>query len=156
MNLRKITMVAAGLLMTGAVLVGCKGEDGDAGADGNANVNSTTYLVTMNDWSLNSAGSGAEVLRQNPSITADVASRGVVQSFFSSDTTAAKEWLPMPTGAFSYAYRTDTVTFTINGFTGAGFDIWYKVITIPASAKVDGLDENATFEELEMVYGKLD
>lgn len=148
MNLRSFKVAAAAVAMVGIVFTGCKGEDGDDGAAGNANVSSSNYEVLAADW----AGAGI-VARQNSNITTAVVNSGAVITYASLVApTDSAVWRALPEEPLGYRYDTDTVRFTTPGFTGLNQSVWYKVIVIPAAAMYDGVDLN-DFEETKLVYG---
>ncbi len=146
MNLKSFKVAAAAIAMVGMVFTGCKGEDGDDGAAGNANVSSSNYEVVAGDWSQGQAH------KMNGAITNGVVNSGTVQAFQATDSINSKVWTAIPAGNFAFSYRTDTITFLTPGFTGANFTTYYKVVAIPAAAKIDGVDLT-NFEEVNMVYG---
>ena len=147
MNLKSFKVAAAAMVMVGMVFTGCTGEDGDDGPAGNANVQSDTYTVIDTDWS------GGRATFYHAGISQSVVNSGTVQTFFTGDSiTSETEWISLPSGNFSYTYKTDSVVFLTPGFAGANFTTYYKVVAIASGAKIEGLDENS-YEELQMVYG---
>lgn len=129
---------------------GRDGFDGFDGRDGNPIVNSQTYFVSSLDWVQTTFG--AEVIAINTNITNTIVQTGLVQVFFSVDANPnGRRWFPLPYYDYSYSYVEGSVSFEINDATGTSDDLWYKVIVIPSTAKVKGVDMN-DFEAVSTVY----
>ena len=177
MNLKRFKVAFAAILMVGTVFTACSGEDGavgPAGADGNANVNSSTFSVMSADWS--TGGIKRDTLSV-PAITRDVVMSGMVQVFQTSSMNSdSLVW-----GALPYSYL---IALSVNGQTvvtetiiqaeynvgevyltatnDRGFNITnsatypgdrqFKVVVIPSSSKIDGVNLN-NYEEVKAVYG---
>ncbi|MBL4707121.1 MAG: hypothetical protein JKY48_01600 [Flavobacteriales bacterium] len=154
MKLNGMKAALVGIAMVALVFTACSGEDGDdglagaTGATGNANVTASNYTVLQADW----AGTGSATFSA-PSIIQSVVNTGSVQAYITaapvSDSTV---WGGLPGGNFSFSYKTDSITFLTPGFTGANFTTYYKVVVIPSSAMVDGVNLD-NYEEVKMVYG---
>lgn len=172
MNLKRFKVAFAAILMVGTVFTACSGEDGAVGpagangVDGNANVQSYTYTVGANEWT-----QGAATIAV-PELTKSIADNGVVSVYYTNDslTTDTIAWRPLP-----YDFRTSSGSFIIsntyqigqvnlkaygafaNVFSNSipGRDTYWRVVLIPASAKVAGVNE-ANFEEVQAVYGLTD
>ncbi len=130
---------------------GRDGFDGFDGRDGNPIVRSQTYFVSPFDW--NVVSFGAEVNFINTDITNSVVQTGLVQAFFSLDANPnGRRWIALPYYDFSYSYVEGMVTFEHYENPGSPDDLWYKVIVIPSSAKIEGLNIN-DYEAVSAVYG---
>ncbi len=169
MNLRRFKVAFAAILMVGTVFTACSGEDGEdgeVGATGNANVQSYTYTVGANEWT-----QGAATIAV-PELTKSIADNGLVSVYYTNDplTTDTIAWRPLP-----YDFRTPSGSFIISNTyqigqvdlkaygafsnvfspTIPGVETYWRVVLIPASAKVAGVNE-ANFEEVQAVYGLTD
>ena len=173
MNLKSFKVAAAAMVMVGMVFTGCgdDGETGPAGVNGNANVSSTTFTQLTADWK---DPTGTSALRLDtlsvPAISQAVVNTGSVQVFQTfSQNTDSLVWNIMPhrylavntsqtaitnmnlLASFNVgqvyltAYSDDRLLVTID-------DMFIKVVIIPSSAKVEGVDVN-NYEELQAVYG---
>ena len=130
---------------------GRDGFDGFDGRDGSANVEANTYFVIPSDWS--AASFGGEVDGFNASITAQVMQSGLVQVYYSEDVDPiSRRWIAMPIGDFGFSYVQSTITFEVYNASSVAYNIYYKVVVIPPSAKIDGLDLN-NYEAVQAVYG---
>ena len=130
---------------------GRDGFNGFDGRDGNLFVTSETYFVSTLDW--NTVSFGAEVNFINTSITKSVVSDGLVQAFFSLDANPNnRRWIALPYFDFSYSYVEGMVTFESYDNSGSPDDLWYKVVVIPSSAKIDGVNMN-DYEAVSTIYG---
>jgi len=151
MQLKRMKAALAGLVIIGLTFVACKGEDGDDGAvgpTGNANVSAANYTVVQADW----GGVGAATFSA-PAITQSVVNTGSVQAYITGAApTDSSVWSGLPGGNFSFRYKTDSITFLTPGFTGASFTTYYKVVVIPSSSKIDGVDLN-DYEAVKTIYG---
>jgi len=169
MNLKRFKVAFAAILMVGTVFTACSGEDGEdgeVGATGNANVQSYTYTVGANEWT-----QGAATIAV-PELTKSIADNGLVSVYYTNDslTTDTIAWRPLPydfrtsSGSFiiSNTYQIGQVDLKAYGAFGAvfssnipGVETYWRVVLIPASAKVAGVNE-ANFEEVQAVYGLTD
>tara|TARA_R110000868_G_scaffold289130_1_gene549273 strand:+ start:189 stop:761 length:573 start_codon:yes stop_codon:yes gene_type:complete len=153
---------------------GPAGPAGTAGVDGNANVSSSTFTVLSADWT--GTGTKRDTLSV-PGITQAVVNTGSVQVFqTSSQVSDSLVWAGLP---FSYIIGLNTqngtvaATITIQAeynvgevylsvinslganITGsANFpgDRQFKVVVIPSSSKIEGVNLN-NYEEVKAVYG---
>lgn len=175
MNLKRFKVAFAAILMVGTVFTACSGEDGEDGAvgpagaagmngtDGNANVQSYTYTVGANEWNQGTARIMV------PELTKSIADNGVVSVYYTNDSlsTDTIAWRPLP-----YDFRTSSGSFIIsntyqigqvdlkafgafsNVFSSSipGVDTYWRVVLIPSSAKVEGLNVG-DYEEVQAVYG---
>ena len=169
MNLKRFKVAFAAILMVGTVFTACSGEDGEdgavgpAGADGNANVQSYTYTLLANEWS-----QGAATIAV-PELTKSIADNGVVSVYYTNDSlsTDTIAWRPLPydfitasgTYLINYNYEVGTVnvraiaTFAPQFSTAIpGRDTYWRVVLIPSSSKIDGVNLN-NYEEVKAVYG---
>jgi hypothetical protein len=158
----KFTLRIAASLIVAILLFSCAqdgrdgfdgrdGSDGFDGRDGVANIQTSTYFVGITDWNITSFG--AEVNVTNADITANVVSTGLVQAYFSLDSNpAARRWIALPYFDFGYSYYEGFTTFESYDNSGSPDDLWYKVVVIPQSAKIEGLNLN-DYEAVQAVYG---
>lgn len=164
-KIKKIVRVGFLLLFGSVLIISCSrdgvdgrdgfdgfdGRDGRDGRDGIASVISETYFVGTTGWTQTSFGS--EVNFFNNAITAGVVRDGLVQAYFSLDANPeTRRWIALPYYDYGYSYLENFVTFEVYDATGSPDDLWYKVVVIPASAKVSGVDLN-DFEAVTAIYG---
>ena len=138
-TISKITFITILFL---SLLVSCKGEDGEAGADGNANVTTITLDSSDITWTTGSyiAGIAAnKFVLTDSSVNQDIIDHGSVLGYLSLNN---DEWLPMPLQWESLGGDFVTITFTYylntitlyayygnTGFTPTGIDK-YKFLLI--------------------------
>ncbi|MDA9312050.1 hypothetical protein N8371_05365 [Vicingaceae bacterium] len=167
MNLKSFKVAAAAIAMVGMVFTACSGEDGDigpAGANGNANVNSFSYTVDAASWSQGRANISL------PQLTKAIADNGVVAVFGSFDSlgTDTISWRPVPYRFVANVGGTNMLVSITNTFsvgqvslfsnltsTNAGINLFtstFRVVLIPSSAKIEGVNIN-NYEEVKTVYG---
>ena len=172
MNLKRFKVAFAMILMVGTVFTACSGEDGaigPEGATGNANVQSNTYTVLSGDWRqpiVNSAFQQDTIAIAG--ITSNVVNSGAVHVYqtFSMNSDSLV-WNAMPYRYLTVAsgvitnmnlqasYNVGELylrAYTDDRYLGTIADMMLKVIIIPSSAKVDGVDIN-NYEEVKAVYG---
>lgn len=164
-------------LTISVAMVSCSGDDGEqgpagpAGSDGNANVNAYTYTVAGTDWTM--SGNYLRDTLNIAEITSDVAKNGDVRVFYSIDinssgVTDSTVWTETPTRqilgfgtqgemvSFESSYSIGQVFLRLIRESGQSFGlsvpINYKVVIIPSSAMVDGVDPT-DYKALEAVYG---
>ena len=116
-NINKITIVAALVMFAGSFTACVKGDRGDAGPQGNANVLSGQSTIHANDWTWDATYLDNYVNLQVDDITQDVLDNGTVSVFFGDNSNG---WIGMP-----YTdYPTLTTSDTYN------FDAYYHGLTI--------------------------
>lgn len=109
-NRLQITITVAAILL---LVIGCKkeGPPGPAGADGNANVKSST--ITFSNWTWNSTGLYDESSFTWGEITTDIVNSGGVFVYVSN---GAGGWLPLPRTVFpTTSYTQSQRYFYYNG-----------------------------------------
>jgi hypothetical protein len=169
------------LMLIGLTLfIGCKGEQGDIGPagpsgatgpagpagpagangqDGNANVKNTTLQVLTSDWTVVSDYE-SEVTLTVPSITADIADKGIVAVYWKYNWDTAWRALPYSvsyssyTETYSYAFAPGLVTLRITANDGLAPEpeVTVRVVTASAVEKtnpnIDWLDYTNVKEQL--------
>lgn len=160
-------------LTMSVAMVSCAGDDGEqgpagpAGAAGNANVNEYTFTVTSNDWGRTGNSAISYDTLDVSAINQSVLDEGAVQVYQTFDDSLG--WNAMP-------YRYLTLDQSGNSVTNANLratynvgivslshytddrllapinDMQIKVVVIPSSALVEGVDPT-DYEALQAVYG---
>jgi hypothetical protein len=163
MNLKSFKVAAAAMVMVGMVFTGCTGEDGDDGPAGNANVQSFSYTLADTSWTQGRATIAV------PALTKSIADNGHVAVYYTNDSlsTDTISWRPLPydfrtsNGSFiiSNTYQIGQINITAlaaygNLFSSSipGVDTYWRVVLIPSSAKVEGVN-TSNYEEVKAVYG---
>lgn len=177
MNLKRFKVAFAAILMVGTVFTACSGEDGAvgpagaAGVDGNANVQSNTYTVLSTDWRqpiMNSAFQQDTIAIAE--ITSKVVNSGAVHVYqtFSMNMDSLV-WNAMPYRYLTFNQQQTVITnmnlqasynvgelylraYTDDRYIANIADMMLKVVIIPSSAKIEGVNVN-NYEEVKAVYG---
>lgn len=157
---------------------GEQGPKGATGADGNANVNTSMFSVLEGDFgiSIAQAGNNFRISHRDTldvsGISNDVMTSGTVQVFYDSEVfttdTNATTWTAMPhfnsraNVAFNSTIAEQEVRIDITYVTQPDNqgnpqvlligDYDFKVVVIPSSAMIDGVDPT-DYKALEAVYG---
>tara|TARA_R110002096_G_scaffold221429_2_gene410224 strand:- start:2465 stop:2995 length:531 start_codon:yes stop_codon:yes gene_type:complete len=170
MEIKKIKAALAAIVIMGLTFTACSGDDGEqgpAGAPGNANVQPSNYTVMVADWT------AGPVLRDTlnvPAVTQAVVDNGAVHVYQKRTDSTSWEALPFSyiaflggnpaTLTFQFGYNVGEVhlsgtnSFNANVTPGAVYpgDRNFKVVVIPSTSLIEGIDVN-DYEQVKMVYG---
>lgn len=152
--------------------VGPEGQIGPKGDDGNANVNSFTFSVASTDWTGGATKADTVSL---PAISQAVVDGGIVQ-IYQTTTPGTPSWGVLPysyiivlntgTGNVAaevtiqaeygvgeiYLSAINSIGANITGSANFPGDRTFKVVIIPPSSKIEGVNHE-NYKEVEMVYG---
>lgn len=136
------------------------GVPGPAGPPGNANVSAFTFNVPTTAWVANGAAINSTLTIAE--ITADVVKDGTIQVFQTQDNSSPDNtsWTGVPYSTsiinYYYSYSKGEVILIVDlangqGITGLNIDLVYKVVVIPSTSKIEGVDYTS-LEEIELVH----
>ena len=155
--MKKITKtLAMGIIALTLLFTGCKkdpgpaGPQGPAGANGNANVQSTTfmnqgfyYVSANNDYELNLS---------IPSISQGVLDKGAIMVYFQTSANSST-WIPLPFSYgninITYGVQLSNINVVSTNSSTAFFN--FRVVVIPAAMKKPSVD-HSNYNEVKAAY----
>lgn len=182
MEIKKIKAALAAIVIMGLTFTACSGDDGEqgpAGAPGNANVNSSNGAVAADDWT---AGAILKDTLMVPEITQSVVDNGAVMVYLKIDDGVTPNDSPWEALTYTraitglaiggdrvgvdmfieYGYNVGMVILSVKNTLNLDLsailqnyppnDYLFKVVVIPPAALVEGVDVN-DYDQVKMVYG---